>query len=53
MIDRLGVVTNIWTDRLAAGDRFEDLVAEFYQNGFRYMELRDSDEFRAFPFGVP
>jgi len=51
MLEKLGIVTNIWTDRLNAGDRFEDLVNTFGENGFRYMELRDSDEFRTCEFG--
>jgi sugar phosphate isomerase/epimerase len=51
MFEKLGIVTNIWTKRLEAGDRFEDLVEIFYKNGFRYMELRDSDEFRNNEFG--
>lgn len=51
MLEKLGIVTNIWTDRLNAGDRFEDLVKTFAENGFRYMELRDSDDFRTCEFG--
>ncbi len=51
MFEKLGIVTNIWTKRLEAGDRFEDLVRTFRENGFKYMELRDSDEFRVNEFG--
>jgi sugar phosphate isomerase/epimerase len=51
MLEKLGIVTNIWANRLNAGDRFEDLVKTFDENGFRYMELRDSDEFRTCEFG--
>ena len=51
MFEKIGIVTNIWTNRLKAGDRFEDLVVTFHESGFKYMELRDSDEFRTNEFG--
>ncbi len=51
MFEKIGIVTNIWTKRLEAGDRFEDLVGIFCENGFKHMELRDSDEFRVNEFG--
>jgi len=44
-------VTNTWNRRLEAGDRFEDLVGRFRENGFRDIELRDGDELRTTPFG--
>ncbi len=51
MLEKLGIVTNIWTRRLEAGDRFEDLVGSFSHKGFMHMELRDSDDFRSHDFG--
>ncbi|RJQ52116.1 MAG: hypothetical protein C4530_19305 [Desulfobacteraceae bacterium] len=50
-LQKLGIVTNIWTKRLEKGDRFEDLAGSFRDQGFRLMELRDSPEFRSFDFG--
>jgi len=51
MLSKLGIVTNIWAARLEAGDRFEDLLAQFSKNGFRYMEIRDGDYLRKSEFG--
>ena len=51
MFEKLGIVTNIWADRLDAGDPFEDLAALFRENGFLHMELRDGDYLRESEFG--
>ena len=51
MFEKLGIVTNIWSKRMGNGDRFEDLVVQFGENGFKDMEVRDGDYFRNSAFG--
>jgi sugar phosphate isomerase/epimerase len=51
MFEKLGIVTNIWAKCLERGDRFEDLLALFYKNGFKHMEIRDGDDLRRSEFG--
>ncbi len=51
MFEKLGIVTNIWAERLERGDRFEDLLTLFYKNGFEHMEIRDGDYLRQSGFG--
>ena len=45
------VVTNIWTKRIDDGDRFEDLVRQFGDHGFKDMEVREGDYLRNSEFG--
>jgi hypothetical protein len=51
MFEKLGVVTNVWAERLVRGDRFEDLARQFGDNGFKHMEVRDGDYLRNSAFG--
>ena len=51
MLSKLGIVTNIWGERIGAGDRFEDLLERFSESGFKYMEIRDGDYLRDSEFG--
>ena len=51
MLEKLGVVSNTWEKRLAAGDRFEDLTVEFCRNGFKHIEIRDGDYLRSTEMG--
>ena len=51
MFEKLGIVTNIWADRLEKGDRFEDLAEMFGKNGFLDMEIRDGEYLRNSEFG--
>lgn len=51
MFERLGVVTNIWAKEIENGARFDDLMVEFGENGFRDMEVREGDYLRASEFG--
>ena len=51
LFERLGVVTNIWTKRIDDGDRFEDLVRQFGDHGFKDMEVREGDYLRNSEFG--
>jgi sugar phosphate isomerase/epimerase len=41
ILEKLGVVCNIWAKRLETGDRFEELVKDFLQNGYKHIEIRD------------
>ncbi len=51
MFEKLGIVTNIWAQRMECGDSFEDLATEFSKNGFREMEIRDHNYLRNSAFG--
>jgi len=51
MFERLGIVTNIWTNEIANGERFDDLMLEFGENGFRDMEVREGQYLRNSEFG--
>ena len=52
MFERLGIVTNIWANEMANGARFDDLMVQFGENGFREMEVREGDYLRNSEFGV-
>ncbi len=55
MFEKLGIVTNIWSVEMHVshgGARFDDLVVEFGQNGFRDMEVREGDYLRDSAFGA-
>lgn len=51
MFDKLGIVTNIWSEEMNNGARFDDLMVEFGENGFRDMEVREGDYLRNSEFG--
>ena len=51
MFEKLGIVTNIWTQRVDSGDPFDDLVVQFGANGFKDMEVREGDYLRNSSFG--
>ena len=51
MFDKLGVVTNIWAERMAQGDSFVDLATQFGVHGFAYFEVRDGEYLRQSAFG--
>ncbi len=52
IFEKLGVVTNIWTQRIDDGARFEDLVRQFGDHGFKDMEVREGDYLRNSEFGT-
>ena len=52
MFDKLGVVTNIWAERMAQGDHFVDLATQFGAHGFTYFEVRDGEYLRQSSFGA-
>ncbi len=52
LFEKLGIVTNIWTKRVEDGDRFEDLVRQFGDHGFKDMEVREGDYLRNSEFGA-
>ena len=52
MFERLGIVTNIWAKEIENGVRFDDLMVQFGENGFRDMEVREGDYLRNSDFGV-
>lgn len=52
MFEKLGIVTNIWSVALQSGARFNDLMVEFGENGFRDMEVREGDYLRDSAFGT-
>ena len=52
MFERLGIVTNIWAKEMENGVRFDDLMVQFGENGFRDMEVREGDYLRNSDFGV-
>lgn len=52
MFEKLGIVTNIWTEELKNGARFDDLMVEFGVNGFMDMEVREGPYLRESEFGA-
>ncbi len=52
MFERLGIVTNIWSKEIENGVRFDDLMVQFGENGFKEMEVREGDYLRNSEFGV-
>ena len=52
MFEKLGIVTNIWTQEIENGARFDELMMEFGANGFKDMEVREGDYLRNSEFGV-
>ena len=51
MFDKLGIVTNCLTKRMANKDAFEKLIGDFIRNGFLHIEIRDGDYLRQSGFG--
>ena len=51
MFEKLGIVTNIWTQEIENGARFDELMVEFGANGFKDMEVREGDYLRNSEFG--
>ena len=51
MFEKIGIVTNIWTEEINNGARFDDLMVAFGANGFRDMEVREGDYLRNSEFG--
>ena len=51
MFEKLGIVTNIWSEEVGNGKRFDELMVEFGANGFRDMEVREGDYLRNSEFG--
>ena len=51
MFEKLGIVTNIWTQEVEKGARFDELMMEFGANGFKDMEVREGDYLRNSAFG--
>jgi sugar phosphate isomerase/epimerase len=51
MFDKLGIVTNCLSKRLADNDSFEKLIGDFIRNGFLNIEIRDGDYLRQSNFG--
>ena len=51
MFEKLGVVTNIWSEEMGRGTSFEDLMVTFGQNGFKDMEVREGEYLRNSEFG--
>ena len=51
MFEKLGIVTNIWTQEVEKGARFDELMVEFGANGFKDMEVREGDYLRNSAFG--
>lgn len=52
MYEKLGIVTNIWAKEIENGARFDDLMVQFGENGFRDMEVREGEYLRNSEFGV-
>ena len=52
MFEKLGIVTNIWTEEIGNGARFDELMVEFGANGFKDMEVREGDYLRNSEFGT-
>ncbi len=46
MFEKLGIVTNIWSEEIDNGARFDELMVEFGANGFKDMEVREGDYLR-------
>ncbi len=51
MFEKLGIVTNIWSEEIENGARFDELMVEFGANGFKDMEVREGDYLRTSEFG--
>ena len=51
MFEKLGIVTNIWSEEVENGVRFDELMVEFGANGFKDMEVREGDYLRNSEFG--
>ena len=51
MFEKLGIVTNIWSEEVENGARFDELMVEFGANGFKDMEVREGDYLRDSEFG--
>ena len=51
MFEKLGIVTNIWSEEVENGACFDALMVEFGANGFRDMEVREGDYLRNAEFG--
>lgn len=52
MFEKLGIVTNIWSEEIDNGARFDELMVEFGANGFKDMEVREGDYLRNSEFGA-
>lgn len=52
MYEKLGIVTNIWAKEIENGARFDDLMVQFGEEGFRDMEVREGDYLRNSDFGL-
>ena len=52
MFEKLGIVTNIWSEEIENGARFDELMVEFGANGFKDMEVREGDYLRNSEFGA-
>ena len=46
MFEKLGIVTNIWSEEIAKGARFDELMVAFGAHGFKDMEVREGDYLR-------
>lgn len=51
MFEKIGVVTNCWSQAMEGGERFEDLAVQFAENGFRQLEIREGDYLQDAEFG--
>ena len=51
MFEKLGIVTNIWSEEIEKGARFDELMVAFGANGFKDMEVREGDYLRNSEFG--
>ncbi|MCZ6681215.1 MAG: hypothetical protein O7E52_28690 [Candidatus Poribacteria bacterium] len=51
MFEKLGIVTNIWTQCMEGGAQFEALARQFGAHGFKDMEVREGDYLRNAEFG--
>ena len=51
MFEKLGIVTNIWSEEIDTGARFDELMVEFGAHGFKDMEVREGDYLRNSEFG--
>ena len=51
MFEKLGIVTNCWSEVMESGKRFEDLAVQFAENGFCQLEIRDGDYLQNSEFG--
>lgn len=52
MFEKLGIVTNIWTEEIENGAHFDALMVEFGANGFMDMEVREGPYLRNSEFGA-